>query len=103
MFYAESNRYGLNTTTTIRRMGGKEIIVSAGDLYRFTTKAARDAFVADDSRSNGRATREALTAADARKLHATGDLAAAVWEDANAFGLGDEAGYEKFIEPELKY
>lgn len=93
-FYAEENKYGLNTTTTIRRLGKKEQIVSAGNLFRFTTAAARDQFVQADTSK-----RQTLTAVQARKRHATGILAEAEWEDANAFGLGDEAGYEKFIEP----
>jgi len=97
MFYAEENKYGLNTTT-IRRGNKKERNVSAGNLLRFTTAAARNAFVADDTRH-----REVLTAAEARKYHATGDLTAAVWEDANSYGAGDYAGYDKFIEPKMIY
>lgn len=87
MYYAEHNRYGKDTTTTIHR-DGKEIIVSAGNLHRFQTKALRDAWVAGGDR------RMALTAAEARKYHATGDLRTAVW---SAHYWGDAP--EHFVEP----
>ena len=94
-FYAEHNRYGIGCTTTTR-IHGREIVISAGNLYRFTTRAERDAWVADDRH------RTALTAAEARKDHATGKLSSAYWEDANflAIGATDDAGFDRFIEPE---
>lgn len=92
-FYAEENRYGLGTTTTIRR-SGREIIVSAGRLFRFTTAAKRDQWVSENARN-----REPLTAAQARKYHATGNLSEAFWEDDNAIsGSPVEAGFDRFIE-----
>jgi hypothetical protein len=72
MYYAEINRYGIGVSTTIRRKG-KELVVSAGNLHRFTTKAQRNAWVADGDK------REVLSAREARKYHATGPLAKAVW------------------------
>jgi hypothetical protein len=50
------------------------LTVSAGSLHRFPTAAARDAWVAADPIPNGKPTREALTAAAARKYHAAADL-----------------------------
>lgn len=92
MFYAEENRYGLNTTTTIRRKG-REIIVSAGNLFRFATKAERDAFVANGEK------RQPLTAAEARRDHAVPNLAEAIWEDAHyPHPARDVAGYDMLIE-----
>jgi hypothetical protein len=96
MFYAEENKYGLNARTIICR-GGREQIVSAGNLFRFSTATARDAFVADDARH-----RESLTARQARKFYATGDLSVAVWVDANAYGPGRDAGCDKFIAPKIQ-
>lgn len=92
-FYAEENRYGRNTTTTIRR-AGREIIVSAGNLYRFPSRKERD-----DWLQKGQHHREALTAAEARRYHATGPLAKARWEDDNWNTMGPAAGYERFLEP----
>ena len=90
MYYAEYNRYGKDTTTTVRR-NGKEIIVSAGILHRFETKSGRDAWVADGVK------RQALTSKEARKYHATGDLKTASW---NAY-LDDQP--EHFVEPATRW
>ena len=74
-FYAEENPYGCDTKTELYS-GGKVHLVSAGYLYRFTTKSERDAWV--DSAEEDH--RQALTASAARKLHATGSLTSAVWD-----------------------
>lgn len=93
-FYAEENRYGRGTTTTIRR-NGREIIVSAGSLYRFPSRKERD-----DWLEGGNHHRAALTSTEARRLHATGSLVEALWEDDNTMkSYGPEAGFERFIEP----
>lgn len=93
-YYAEENRYGKSMMTTIRR-GGRDIYVSAGNLFRFASKEDRDAWVADA----GQYYRAALTSAEAQKMHSTGPMSAARWEDAN-FLKDDapEAGFDVFIE-----
>ena len=96
MFYAENNRYGIGSMTVIRRHG-REITVSAGTLYRFKTRQDRDAWVEDPG---GWPRRQALAAAEARKGHATGDLARAIWDYPFTLDGGyDDSGPEVFIEP----
>ena len=73
MYYADQNAYGVGTMTTLRRRG-KEIAVSTAQLHRFETAALRDAWVDADPCPNGRATRQALTATQARKDHRAADL-----------------------------
>lgn len=72
MYYAEINRYGLGTTTTAHR-GGKEIIVSAGTLYRFETRQQREDWLLISGN------RRTLTARNARSFYSTGDLKTALW------------------------
>ena len=80
-YYAEHNRYGVGTTTErVLGRGRDPIITSAGQLYRFATRAERDAWVAADV-WDGRRHRRALTAEQARKTHATGSLATGYWID----------------------
>ena len=70
-FYAESNRYGIGTTTTIRRHG-VEMTRNAGGLLRFDSKKERDEYVRKNLYDNGNMVCQELTAAEARR--AFGDL-----------------------------
>lgn len=92
MFYAEHNRYGVNMMTTVRRRG-RPLTVSAGNLYRFATRAERDAWVAEDGSH-----RIALTAGQARRDHATGPLTGGVWDRCYLLdGEIHEDGPERFL------
>lgn len=79
-FYAEEHRHGIGTTTTIRR-GGKEIIVSAGSLLRFTSRQDRDAWIEADPCRNGRGSRIATTRQAAMRDHAITNMQIAEWAD----------------------
>ena len=78
-FYAEHNNYGIDTMT----QDNKGRIVSAGSLYRFATRALRDAWI-DADEWNGNYHRSAITRREAEKYHpgAFRDTAYAspVWE-----------------------
>lgn len=78
-YYAESNRYGIGTYTMDYR-GNR---VSAGQLFRFETKEARDSFV-DADVWDGNYHRRALTRSEAIGLFgykAFGDRA--IWEESD--------------------
>ena len=78
-FYAHENRYGVGSV--YQRHDGS-IDRLPGAILRFPTKAARDAWVADEV-WDGNYKREAVTAAQVRSriARAERDYGRAVWDD----------------------
>ena len=77
--YAEENPGHRDTTTNIFR-GNKMLLVIAGNLYRFPSRADRDAWV-DENSSH----RQPVSASDARRRHATGKLTEAEFDEDGKF------------------
>lgn len=89
-FYARSCRHGLNVT--MQRMDGTYEPLP-GDIVRFTTRAARNAWVEADPCRDGRATREAVTRAQiAPKIRASArsaywPMGEPQWDDPEGVGV----------------
>lgn len=69
-FYAYESKFGLRCT----RSYADGSVGPAGDLVAFATASQRDAWVSDDPRDDGYATREVVSAARAARLFGRGYL-----------------------------
>ena len=90
-FYAHENRHGVGAT--FQRYDGS-IDALPGSVHRFTSRAARDAWVADDV-WDGRYRREAVSAAVVRNAIAREERRGGrpCWEDYDAL-TGEALPYE---------